>query len=293
MRTGHPEPPRRIPPPAIGPLPPRVARGDRAGAAVVDTSTLTPGGLGVQEQLDELATQADQLQSQLRHAQKLAALGSTAAMIAHEFNNLFTPVVAYARQALDTGDVELMRKALDKTLTQGAVVRQMSDRVVGMARQSDTVIRPVCVLDIVQQAIESLGRGLEKDNITVILQVDPGLRVRANESLLLQVLFNLVLNARQAMLGRRGRLTIDAAEVGDSVALSIRDTGCGIAAENLARIFQPFFTTRGGADRPDRRGLGLGLSICLDIIEELGGTIDVESEVNVGTAFTLSLPRAE
>jgi|GEM_PF-980864 len=256
-------------------------------------SNLTSDAYALQEQFDHFASHISQLQNQLRQSQKLATLGATAAMIAHEFNNLFTPVVAYARHALDTDDVALMRKALSKTLTQTAVMREMADRVIGLAKPSDGAITSVNVENIVKNAISCLGRDLTKDNISVNLQIDPELAVRANENKLLQVLFNLVINARQAMLGRRGRLAIDAVATRDGkVQINVRDTGGGIPAEKLEQIFEPFFTTKQNAQRSDQGGLGLGLTICSEIMEELDGQIDVSSEAGVGTTFVLTLPPA-
>jgi signal transduction histidine kinase len=185
-----------------------------------------------------------------------------------------------------------MRKALEKTLAQVDVMRNMCDRVVGLARQSDGGVKSVNIAKIVTNAIECLCRDPAKDNITVHVQIDPNLTARTDEGALLQVLFNMVINARQAMLGRRGRLTVDASANG-CVQINVRDTGCGIPPENLERIFEPFFTTKASADRPDKRGLGLGLCICREMIEEAGGTIRVTSEVNVGTTFTIELPGAE
>lgn len=298
MPASRPKTPVRVPPNAAGNTlivehAPGDAAREPAPSVDFDPLTLPAGGERLQTELDTLAERFDQLHAQLRQAQKLASLGATAAIIAHEFNNLFTPIVAYARQALDTDDVPLMRKALEKTLTQVETMRHMSDRVIGLAKQSDNAIRPVNVTKVAENAIECLCRDLAKDNISVQMQVDPALAVRANESTLLQVLFNLVINARQAMLGRRGRLTVDAARREQRVDISVRDTGCGIPPENLDRIFEPFFSTKTSADKPDRRGLGLGLAICREMIEELGGTITVASEVNVGTTFTINLPAAE
>lgn len=248
----------------------------------------------LQEQIEQLAGQFEQLKAQLRQAQKLASIGTTAAMLAHEFNNLFAPVVAYARHALDTDDVDLMRKALAKTLQGADAMREMADRLVGLARQDSSVIQTVPVLKTARNAVGCLMRDPQKDNIAVNLQIDPELAVRANENQLLQVMFNLVINARQAMLGRPGRLTIDAAPTHEGRAMiNVRDTGCGIPPENLPHIFEPFFTTRNSADKPDKRGLGLGLSICRDLIEELGGDIDVESRPGSGTTFTITLPQAD
>ncbi|MBI4579298.1 MAG: HAMP domain-containing histidine kinase [Planctomycetes bacterium] len=284
-------PPRREPDGAATAAPP--PHDALTAALLPDAPTLTPHDERLQTELDRLAERFEQLHAQLRQAQKLASLGATAAIIAHEFNNLFTPIVAYARQALDANDVPLMRKALDKTLSQVAIMRTLSDRVIGLAKQSDNAVRSVNLAKTVESAIDCLCRDLGKDNIAVQVQIDPALAVRANEGALLQVLFNLVINARQAMLGRRGRLTVDAAARDGEVEINVRDTGCGISPENLDRVFEPFFTTKGGAERPDRRGLGLGLAICRDMIEELHGTITVASQLNVGTTFTIRLPQGD
>jgi two-component system, NtrC family, sensor kinase len=255
---------------------------------------LATDGAALQSHVDHLASQFDVMKAQLRQMQKLASVGTTAAMMAHEFNNLLTPVVAYARHALDSGDVELMRTALNKTLERTAILNQMASRIIGLARQRDSAIQAIKLKPLVENAIGCLCRDPSKDNIAVNVQIDPELAVRANENQLLQVLFNLVINARQAMLGRRGRLTVDAAPAPDGkVLISVRDTGCGIAPEHLPRIFEAFFSTKTSTDKPDRAGLGLGLCICQQMIEELGGTITVASEVNVGTTFTVALPPAE
>jgi C4-dicarboxylate-specific signal transduction histidine kinase len=296
MATRPDQKPVRIPPPRHpGPQSPTdTTQTAHLPSEAFNSGSLERDGALLQNELDNVVAQFDSLRAQLRQAQKLATIGTTAAMIAHEFNNLFTPVMAYARQALDTDDVELMKIALNKTLERVDVMRSMADRVIGLAKQSQTAVTRVGVRELVENAIECLCRDLDKDQISVNLQIDPELAVRANENQLLQVLFNLVINARQAMLGRRGRLTADAAPTRDAkVRINIRDTGCGIAPENLERIFEPFFSTKRDADKPDRRGLGLGLAICRDIIEDLDGTITVESAVNAGTTFTITLPAAE
>lgn len=295
MASQPPKNPVRIPPARDGVKPPpRPAVPVAVPRPVSDVSTLAKDAYALQAQVDELAGQFERMQAQLRQAQKLASLGTTAAMIAHEFNNLFTPVVAYAQQALDTGDVDLMKTALTKTLDRTAAMRQMADRVIGLARQPAGGVRAVNVRQLAENAVGCLCRDPAKDNITLNLQIDPGLAVRANENQLLQVMFNLVVNARQAMLGRRGRLTIDAAPVGDDrVELNVRDTGCGISPENLPRVFEPFFSTKQETEKAERRGLGLGLAISRGIVEDLGGIISVSSELNIGTTFTISLPKAD
>jgi signal transduction histidine kinase len=288
------QPPQRIPPPSNPESPPR-----EGGIGTTHALFPTPGHLprdafALQAELNRLEQHFAQLRLQLRQTQKLASIGTTAAMLAHEFNNLFTPVVAYATHALQENDTELMRRTLEKMLQRIEAMGTMSDRLVGLAKQPDGVIKAVRLQELVENAISCLGRDLGKDNIDLRIQIDPDLKARANDNQLLQVLFNLIINARQAMLGRRGRLTIDAhAADDDRVVLNVRDSGCGIPPENLERVFEPFFSTKQHADKPDRRGLGLGLAICRDIIEELGGAITVQSEVNVGTTFSITLSGAD
>jgi signal transduction histidine kinase len=106
------------------------------------------------------------------------------------------------------------------------------------------------------------------------------------------VLLNLLINARQAMLGRGGTLTIRAAldPVTHQARVQVADTGCGIPERLMPKIFQPFFTTKGNAGSGEVRGSGLGLAICQQIVQRHGGVIQVESQVGKGTTFTVWLP---
>lgn len=251
-------------------------------------------GQMVEEQFQRLVEHIDSLRKQLREAQRLAALGTMSAMIAHEFNNLMTPVISYAQYALEKNDEALTRRAVEKGLQQAKRASQMCDRILGLASQQHLGPGPVEVAPLVADTVASLGRDLTKDNIQLRINIPQDLRVRANAGQLQQVLFNLILNARQAMLGRPGALTVLAEPVADNmVAIRVKDTGSGIHPENLQKIWEPFFTTRRQGDRPDQRGIGLGLTICKDIIEELGGTISVESQVGLGTTFTITLPQIQ
>lgn len=255
--------------------------------------TLATDATTVQAQLDQLELRFGDLQRQLRRAQKLASLGTMSAMLAHEFKNLLTPVVSYAHYALEKGQPALMRAALEKTLQQSAKVTTLCERILGMAVDCNAGPAATPLRQIVDEAVGCLGRDLSRDNITLRIQVDPSLRVRANPNQLQQVIFNLVLNARQAMLGRPGHLTITAAKTDQHVRITVRDTGVGISPEDLPHIFEPFFTTKRHADRPDKRGIGLGLAVCKDIIDEHAGTIEVDSKPAHGTTFTVTLPAVD
>jgi two-component system NtrC family sensor kinase len=128
---------------------------------------------------------------------------------------------------------------------------------------------------------------LQKTGIAVELDISTHLPpIRGNAGKLQQVFLNLILNARDAMEGV-GKLSIRIAADSGSANITIADTGQGIAPENLRRIFDPFFTTKGA-----RKGTGLGLSITYGIVEEHGGTIEVDSRLGKGTTFTLTFPLA-
>ncbi|MCG3138975.1 MAG: Signal transduction histidine-protein kinase AtoS [Phycisphaerae bacterium] len=231
------------------------------------------------------------LRAQLREAQKLAVMGTTLAMIAHEYNNFFAPVVSYAQYALEKDDTELMRKTLRVMLQQYEGIRSMSDRVLGLARGDQQHVEAVLVRNLIEDAVACLGRQLSKDSITLDLQIDPTLTVRGNYNQLQQVFFNLVLNARQALLERGGKIRITATPLSDQrISIQVKDSGHGMKPDYLEKIFQPFFTTRRNESKREKRGIGLGLAVCKQIIEDHLGMIQAESIENSGTTITITLP---
>jgi len=249
----------------------------------------------LQAQLDRLESEFEHLRTQVRKAQRLATLGTGAATLAHEFNNLLTPIFGYVQTAVESNDPSFMKKALERTLKQAGIMTGMCDRILRLAADEPIDRKPVAVLAVTKDAVASLGRDLDKDNITLELQIDEELRVLADEHELLRVLLNLVINARQAMMGRPGRLTIDAAidqQDTDTVVISVCDCGPGILPEVLPRIFEAGFTTKQNADRLELGGIGLGLAVSREIIEENGGTLTAESTPGHGATFRITLPIA-
>lgn len=255
-------------------------------------SDLTSARL-LQSQIERLETQFSKLRDQVRLTQQLASLGTAAAMMAHEFNNLMTPVVSYARYALDNDDVELMKKALEMTLKQTSTVSAMSERILGLAVHEAPKPAQVDIGEVVKDAAACLCRDAEKDGITQRVDIPPDLMVWADERQLRQVFFNLLLNARQAIQHRSGRIIITAEPADeDTVAIHVKDNGSGIDPANLENIFEPFFTTKTADSHGKKKGTGLGLALCKDIVEEQRGQISVQSEPGHGTTFTIILPTA-
>lgn len=226
------------------------------------------------------------LEMELRHAQKMEAVGQLASGIAHEFNNLISTVsghVDIAQQSLDRDSLAV--ESLDH-------VAEAMERAFGLARGLLAFSRKAApkreLVDIgmvVDQAERLLRRTIPK---RIDLDVRPqfGLWTHADAAQILQVVLNLAINARDAM-PEGGMLTIEVEGRDDQVSFSISDTGEGIPAPLMSRIFEPFFTTK-----PSDLGTGLGLALSRGIIEEHDGRIEATSTVGRGSTFRVDLPAA-
>lgn len=235
------------------------------------------------------------LREQLTESQRLATIGTIAAVIAHEFNNLLTPIVSYSQYALQsaespTPDMDLIRKALSKSFQGSAKAGRICTSMLGLAR-GESVFGEVSVQKLVDEALAVMARDPQKDGIALRVQVQPELSVTGDAVQLEQVLLNLLINARQAMLGKGGSITVKAMRMeSGEVRIQVIDTGPGIPEKLLPKIFQPFFTTKATARKGEQKGTGLGLAICKEIVEHHKGQIEVQSEVGKGTMFSLYLP---
>ena len=254
-----------------------------------DDQTLSRQFAAAQEQLDFL-------RDQLTESQRLATIGTIAAVIAHEFNNLLTPIVSYSQFALASAesaqpDMVLIKKALSKAFSSSSKAGKICTSMLSLARGESTFAE-VQIQKLVDEVLLVLARDPQKDGIALRVQIQPNLVVRADPVQLEQVMLNLLINARQAMLGKGGSLTIKAHRSEDEVRIQVIDTGPGILPSLMPRIFEPFFTTKDTTRRGESKGTGLGLAICREIIEHHGGRIEVASEVGKGTTFTIYLPVA-
>ena len=245
----------------------------------------------VEEQFARLESRFQLLQAQVRQAQQLSSLGTVAATIAHEVNNLLTPILSYVQAALGEGDVELKNKALSVTLKNVQMLIAMSDRVLEISAARPPRREAVPVKQMVQDAIDSLCRDLSRDGIRLNVQMDESLTVWADGLQLRQILFNLFLNAREAMIATNsGRLTISDQSKGNQVIIEVHNTGDPIPPDLLPHIFDPLQTSKPINGEGKLRCGGLGLALCSDLIEENAGTIGVISDETRGTTFTLALP---
>ena len=238
-----------------------------------------------------------QSQEQLLHAQKMEALGRLAGGIAHDFNNLMMAISGYTELVLQDPQLSPVSRE-DVAQIRRAVFRaaELTQQILAYSRRQ--MLQPVPVsLNLLLGEASGMLRRLMPENIELRLALDPKLPdVLVDPGHMLQVVMNLALNARDAMPDG-GTLaihttTVNGHEGGDGatpsrVNLTVTDTGTGIDPKVLPLIFDPFFTTK-----PQGEGSGLGLSTVYGIIKQSGGQIDVQSEMNRGTTFTITLPAA-
>jgi len=246
-------------------------------------------------ELEQAEQRLDQLQMELARSHRLATLGTLAAIVAHEFNNLLTPVISYCQIALKQDlaeDPDLVRKALTRAHEGAAKAAQIATGMLGFARNQDAD-QASHVATVINDVFTCLARDPAKDGITLNLDIDEQLFVAISPLALQQVILNLVLNARNAMRAKRGRLAITARPIDQKRAqLLVADSGPGIPKEIIDDLFKPFVTRRARHDDPTSPGTGLGLTICHDLVTRAGGTIEVESHTGKGATFIIILPRA-
>jgi signal transduction histidine kinase len=263
---------------------------------VSEKSPPTAGDETLNRSVAAAQEQLDYLKNQLTESQRLATIGTIAAVIAHEFNNLLTPVVSYSQYALASAesaapDMALIKKALAKSYQGSSKAGKICASMLALAR-GESSFTEVSVQKLVDEVLLVLARDPRKDGIALRVQVQPDLIVRGDPVQLEQVLLNLLINARHAMLGKGGSLSIKAATEADEVKIQVTDTGPGIPDQLKAKIFQPFFTTKSSSRRGESKGTGLGLAICKEIIDHHGGRIELDTAVGRGTTFTIILPAA-
>lgn len=236
-------------------------------------------------------SETDQLRQQLLQAQRLSSVGALASSVAHEFNNILTTIINYAKVGLRAeGDEAARTQSFEKILKGSQRAAIIVSSMLGFARNNSSQREVTDVVALVEETLVLTDKDLSKHHIQVETKFHgrPTAYVVAGQ--IEQILLNLIINARQAM-PRGGRLRL---EVGDNsetrmVEIRISDSGVGIPPEQLRQIFEPFYTTK-EPDEHGHGGTGLGLSVCRQIIEQHHGRIRVESLVGKGSTFTVKLP---
>jgi signal transduction histidine kinase/ActR/RegA family two-component response regulator len=246
------------------------------------TAELRKTNVALQEQVER----AEDLAEQLRHAQRMEAIGRLAGGIAHDFNNLLAAI---------TGNLEVALEDLPASVDRGPLrdAQLAARRAVDVTRKlltfSRRQIQEARVFDLVPrlEEMERMLRSLLRDDVDLLLETPKApCLVNGDAGQLEQVVLNLAVNARDAM-PRGGRLELTLEDLGERLKLRVTDTGVGIPEEVQPKIFEPFFTTK-----PLGEGTGLGLATVYGIVQQHGGELRVESTVGAGTTFIVTLPRA-
>ncbi len=226
------------------------------------------------------------LEEQLRLSEKMAAIGLLAAGVAHEVNTPLTGISSFTQLLLERSeDGDPRRELLEKIERQTFRAAKIVNNLLNMARPSSGEAVPVDLNVIVGDVLSLLEHQFRASRVQVRREMAASpVVVKGLEYKLQQVFLNLFLNARDAMQ-KGGWLTVATRIRGQEVIVEVGDTGVGIPPEHLARIYDPFFTTKG-----EGRGTGLGLSVTYGIVQEHGGTLSCESDYGQGTRFRLALP---
>ena len=238
-------------------------------------------------------TERVSLEAQLTQADKLSSIGLLAAGVAHEINTPLAVISSYAQMLSKQlkGDARLT-PVLDKITQQSFRASEIANGLLNFSRTSTTEFRNTDLNQVIRDTLSLLEHQFKTAEIFVELDLADDLPlVHGNPGKLQQVFLNLLLNAKEAMQGG-GRLRVATlANNGENyIAALVSDSGSGIAAEHLKRIYDPFFTTKTLPRPGDRRGTGLGLSVSYGIIQEHAGKIHVESAIGAGTTFRLEFP---
>ncbi len=239
---------------------------------------------------------------QLRQAQKMEAIGLLAGGVAHDFNNLLTVILGYSELLLDAASPDAETRIAAEAISESANrAKALTSQLLAFSRRA-VVARKRCSLNDIISNIQELLKRLITEDISLSFALAPRLvEIEVDPNQIDQVLVNLAANARDAMPDggvlafNTSQLDIDEQEAGSHgnlkpgtyVRLTVTDTGCGISAETIDHIFEPFFTTKAVG-----HGTGLGLATVYGIINQSGGHIEVDSDQNHGTEFTIYLPAA-
>lgn len=284
-------------------LVPLVTPEDTVGCLVlVADSTLALDAQG--EQLIEtfaaqaaLAIYQSQLIAQLRssqvrvvQAERLAAVGTLAAGVAHEFNNLLAGISGIAQLALIESNAEDQKTALETVTKAAQQGGSITRGLLTFARQVEPKRELADVRNAVEPVLALMRAEFRHANVDVVQRIEPVPPIVCDIGMLAQCVLNLITNALDAMYPHGGTLTVELKEQNGLIRLSIGDTGTGIPEHVRDRIFEPFVSTKTGADGRLHGGTGLGLAITYGVVTDHGGTIEIQTQSQVGTTMTIVLP---
>jgi PAS domain S-box-containing protein len=235
-------------------------------------------------------TERKKLQEQLIQTEKLAAVGTLAYGIAHEFNNIMAGILINSELGLATGDPEQIKECFQTIAENSQRASSITNNLLAFARQKEARKELVDITEPLRNVLSIIHRELEKHNIEMVEKFKPIPKIFCDAGQFSEVFLNMITNARDAMLPKGGTLTVEVEPYEDNIRIIFKDTGCGIPDEIKGRIFEAFVTTKGALGGSEVPGTGLGLFLTYGIVDGYQGRIEVESRVGQGTQFTILIP---
>jgi two-component system, NtrC family, sensor kinase len=237
--------------------------------------------------MEQDVTEQRRLEANLIQSEKLAAVGQLAAGVVHEINNPLTAIIANAqilsRELTDDPDKLESVKLIELA---GVRASQVVQNLLGFARKENYDFKPTNLNETIQNALKLLQHKLVAQSVPLKQDLAEDMPlILGSRDHLEGVWVNLIINALDAMKGQEGKLVVTSRFANNEFRITIADNGQGIPPEKISRIFEPFYTTKGF-----NQGTGLGLSICHRIVKNHGGYITVDSQIGLGTKFTIVLP---
>lgn len=256
--------------------------------------------ISVRKNEEKQQRQLDEIQ---RQVQKMESLGTLSAGIAHDFNNIIHAILGFCRMAEEDGqkDGELLSHCLQEIRAGGERATELVNQIKAFSRVDQSQLVPMNLNPIIEESL-SLLRGSIPSNIDIQVDLEDIDIIFGNTTQVHQIIFNLCTNAIYALKNNGGSITVRTEpvsiekvqlvtsgeiHVGDYIVLCVEDNGPGIKAENLKRIFDPFYTTKGVGE-----GTGLGLAVVHGIVMSMQGAIDVNSVQDLGTEFKIYFPQS-
>jgi signal transduction histidine kinase len=242
------------------------------------------------EELRKKMGDLERSQQELLESSKLAAVGTLAAGVAHEFNNLLAAISGHTELGLVSDDMDEIKRALEVVIATVDRAKKVTQNLLTFARRREPRMEMADVTEAVESPLRLMERDLQKSNIELVRRYSEVPPVVCDTGQMSQVCLNLLTNARDALLPDGGTVTVEIREDGGDVIISFTDTGTGVPDRVLDKLFQPFVTTKGPLGGGEMAGSGLGLSVSYGIIKNHGGAIEVETEHGQGSTFTIRLP---
>jgi PAS domain S-box-containing protein len=239
-------------------------------------------------------TERKRLEQQIIQSEKLAGIGQLAAGVAHELNNPLASISAYSEELVDwvkesgdngQRDTEKIFKYLETIQKQSYRCREITQSLLNFARKTEVNLQKTDLNNLIKETVDLILSDAKKKNIDVKKLLEPNLpEIMTDVLKLQQVILNILTNALDA-IESQGTIKVATGKRNNSLYFTISDTGRGIDEREMAKIFDPFYTTKSNG-----QGTGLGLSICYGILQELNGEIDVKSTAGKGTVMNVSIP---